>query len=341
MQVVQKPPTKKNVANKTQNKDTTITQNDSDEHVVMLEWLSDRNQWFSIKPEDALNEQETRLIDAYNSAVIWASILTDFDLQNRFEFENENVVNAVKAIDISIIKDKEIKQKLSDYKKEMIYFMSVNPDDVDQNKHNPWKSAEDLYRYISKKYYITTFGKIESDSYWKEYDACASVPEWDELKKKRGDAKLYEKMESKCTTAKDIDARCVYAIELAHAYFPKRKSEVIDPPTQIFESIMNEKKYSLYLNELWQKWRVLYQKSKGASRDSEIPNSYYNKFRNICATTIFMYIRNHPNDIKAINEFLVIACKDNILREGEFEYGNQALLEEAYLFPEILHKKQD
>ena len=327
--------------NNSPNKDSTAINNDSLEHPIMLETLSDLNQWFNIKPEDAQSEQESRLIDLYNSAVIWASILTDFDLQNRFEFENENVLNAVKTIDVSIVKDQEIREKLSAYKKEMIYLMSVNPNDVDQDKHNPWKAADDLYRYISKKFYVTSFGKIDRDKYWKEYDICSSVPEWDKLKKKRGKANLYEKMESKCKAAKDIDARCVYAIELAHAYFPKRKSEVIDPPTQILESIMNEKKYSLYLDELWQKWRVLYQENKGASRDSEIPNSYYNKFRNICATTIFLHIRKHPKDIKAINQFLVIACKDNILREGEFEYGNQGLLEKARLFPELLNDSKD
>ena len=42
------------------------------------------------------------------------------------------------------------------------YLMSVNPNDVNQDKHNPWKAAEDLYRYISKKFYVTSFGKIDS-----------------------------------------------------------------------------------------------------------------------------------------------------------------------------------
>ena len=102
-----------------------------------------------------------------------------------------------------------------------------------------------------------------------------------------------------------------------------------------YEAIMNEKKYSLYLNELWQKWRVLYQSSKGASKDSEIPNWIYNDYRNVCCSTILSYIEGHPNDIKAINEFLVMACKENILRYGEFEYGNQYAVEKYYLFPEI------
>jgi hypothetical protein len=48
--------------------------------------------------------------------------------------------------------------------------------------------------------------------------------------------------------------------------------EYQNPAIPFMETLMKEKKYSLYLNELWQKWRVLYQDSKGASKDSEIPN---------------------------------------------------------------------
>ena len=60
----------------------------------------------------------------------------------------------------------------------------------------------------------------------------------------------------------------------------------------------------------------------------------YNDYRNICCSTVLVYIEKHPQDIKAINEFLVMACKNNILREGEFDYGNQNAIEKYYLFPE-------
>jgi hypothetical protein len=153
----------------------------------------------------------------------------------------------------------------------------------------------------------------------------------DELKKKYGNAK-------------DFDARCIYAIELGHAYEADMESwdenDYRNPAITIMEALMKEKKYSLYLNELWQKWRVLYQTSKGASKDSEIPNNIYNDFRNICACTILSYIEKHPDDIKAINEFLVMACKENILREGEFSYGNQNAVEKYYLFPEIYQEDE-
>jgi hypothetical protein len=52
------------------------------------------------------------------------------------------------------------------------------------------------------------------------------------------------------------------------------------------------------------------------------------------------YIEEHPEDIKAINEYLVMACKNNILREGEFDYGNQYVVEKYYLFPEYYAKNK-
>ncbi len=75
-----------------------------------------------------------------------------------------------------------------------------------------------------------------------------------------------------------------------------------------------------------------------ASRDSEIPNLLYNDYRNICVCTILSYIEEHPHDIMAINECLVMSCKENILREGVFDYGNQAIVEKYYLFPEKYDK---
>ena len=36
-----------------------------------------------------------------------------------------------------------------------------------------------------------------------------------------------------------------------------------------------------------------------------------------------------------------MACKENILREGEFSYGNQNAIEKYYLFPEIYQEDKD
>ena len=325
--------------------DNRVTNNTDSGYAIEIGTISDMDMWLRIPLTELKTGQSKRLADAYNAAVVMNSLITDFDLQMRLNFEYNNTIEAIKQMDISKVKDQETLSKLKDYKKEMLYLLSVNPDSVNQEIHNPWKAKDDLYVYLSKKYHIHTFGTLNEDKYWDEYNNCPSVPEWAELREKRGNDKMIEVLKKKYNNAKDFDARCIYAIELGHAYEADIDSwdedDYQNPAVPIMESLMKERKYSLYLNELWQKWRVLYQNSKGASKDSEIPNDIYNDFRNICACTILSYIEGHPNNIYAINEFLVIACKENILREGEFSYGNQNAIEKYYLFHEIYEKDKE
>lgn len=333
---------KQSTQNENGNEVSKNTESGSD---IEIGTISDMDMWLRMPPTDLKTEQSKRLADAYNAAVVMNSLITDFDLQMRLDFEYDNTVEAIKQMDISKVIDQETLSKLKEYKKEMLYLLSVNPDSVNQEIHNPWKAKDDLYAYLSKKYHVHTFGSMNEDKYWDEYNNCPSVPEWAELREKRGNDKMVDVLKKKYKNATDFDARCIYAIELGHAYEADMDSwgeeDYQNPAIPIMESLMKERKYSLYLNELWQKWRVLYQNSKGASKDSEIPNNIYNDFRNICACTILSYIEGHPNDIYAINEFLVMACKENILREGEFSYGNQNAIEKYYLFHEIYEKDKD
>ena len=304
---------------------------------IDLRTISDMDLWLKTDPSSLHSSQSKRLVDAYNASVVMNSLITDLDLQMCMGFEDDNVIEAIKSMDLSIVNDREVLSKLKAYKKEMLYLLSADPDGVDQDKHNPWKAKYDLYAYLFDKFNVCTFGRIDEKQYWKEYYHCAKVPEWEALREKRGDGSLIKDLRKKYSAAKDFDARCIYAIELAHAYegdCDSWKNEDKNPAVPIMESLMKEGCYSLYLNELWLKWRVLYQDSEGASKDSEIPNWIYNDYRNTCCCTILTYIGSHPDDVRAVNEFLVMAFKENILREGEYGYGNQAALEKLYLFPE-------
>lgn len=293
---------------------------------------------FYLRKDTSSNNSKllNRLIDCYNASVIMNSLLTDFDLQMRFDFKYEDVVKAVENMDIEQVNDAETLSKLKDYKKEMLYLLTADVDTVDQDVHNPWKSKYELFSYIAEKYNVEAFGEIDEDSYFDVYNNCPTVPEWGELKEKRGRDNMVAELKDKYNNATDFDARCIYAIELAHAYEKDMDAWGEDvyrnPATQIMESLMKENKYSIYLKEMWEKWRVLYQSSEGASKDSEIPNQIYNEYRKLCIKTILSHIKAHPNDIFAINEFLVISSKHNILREGSFPYGNQYAVDKYYLF---------
>ena len=185
---------------------------------IEIRTISDMDMWLRMPLTDLKTEQSKRLADAYNAAVIMNSLITDFDLQMRLDFEYDNTVEAIKQMDITKVKDQETLSKLKEYKKEMLYLLSVNPDSVNQEIHNPWKAKDELYAYLSKKYHVHTFGNLDEDKYWDEYNNCLTVPEWAELRKKRGNDKMVEVLKKKYNNAKDYDARCIYAIELSHAY---------------------------------------------------------------------------------------------------------------------------
>lgn len=311
---------------------------DTTNYTIELCPISGIDFWIDSSDMTVQSDLIMRLIDAYNSSVVMNSIITDFDLVMRFESEYENAIAGIEDMDITRVKDPEIFSKLEAYRKEMIYLLSADSDTINQEIHSPWIEKYNLYAYLEKKYHVSTFGNIDEDMYHDTFNNCPSVPEWPELIQRRGQKKMITELKGNYDNAKDFDARCIYAIELAHAYEADKDSwsedDYRNPAIPIMESLMKEQKYSIYLNELWLKWRTLYQDSEGASKDSEIPNHLYNEYRKTCICSTLTYIKEHPNDILAINNYLVMAFEENILREGVYSYGNQYMLDKYKLFRE-------
>ncbi len=299
--------------------------------------VSDMDLWLQTTPSELKTAALQRLVDAYNSAVVMNSLITDFDLQICQDFMHDAAVKAIKDINLTVVKDPETLSKLQAYRKEMLYLLSVNPDSVDQEVHNPFKAKDDLAAYLSKKYNIKTFGRFDEKKVTADFYNCPGVPEWGKLIEQRGKKNLSQELNAKYKKAKDFDARCIYSIELAHAYEADEETWLdtgLNPAVPIMESLMKTGKYSPYLFTLWKTWRVLNQNSRGFSIDADIRNDIYNNYRKICARSIFSYIELHPEDLMAVNEFLLFAYEKNVLRLGEYNYGNQNAVDDYDLFPE-------
>lgn len=309
---------------------------DTTNYTIEISPISGIDLWIDSSDMRVQSNLIMRLIDAYNSSVVMNSIMTDFDLVMRFEFVYENAIVGIMDMDITHVKDPETSSRLEAYKKEMLYLLSANSDTINQEIHSPWIEKFNLYAYLEKKYNVSTFGHIDEDMYLNTYYNCQSVPEWPELIEKRGKKNMITKLKRKYDKANDFDARCIYAIELAHAYEADLDFGYRNPAIPIMESLMKEQKYSIYLYELWLKWRTLYQDSEGQgpSKDAEIPNHLYNEFRKICISSTLAYIEEHPDDILAINNYLLMSFTENILREGDYSYGNQNVLHKYKLFRE-------
>lgn len=183
-------------------------------------------------------------------------------------------------------------------------------------------------------YYIDNFGTMSEEDYNHAIDCSRYVPNYEALAQKRmqDDSVHQAALIQLLQTETDINRRCIYALEYAHSssdgpYFTESTPYLVD--------VMLAGEYSPYLRDVWRTWRVVMGSMMGMSRDSHIPNWKYNIMRRQCAMTILEHIHNHPDDIIAINEFLVLAYTVNIHRYGEFMFGNQCFIEQIIMFPDF------
>ena len=98
--------------------------------------------------------------------------------------------------------------------------------------------------------------------------------------------------------------------------------------------LMQTGSYSPILNHVWITWRAMCQTLHfGNSRDSYIPNHYYNKYRQLCYRSCLPWIQSHPEDVYAMNCAAAIAGRSNMNRYGYNYFGNEAMIEEAMMLP--------
>lgn len=157
------------------------------------------------------------------------------------------------------------------------------------------------------------------------YDKSAFVPD---IKRFR-DARAYfdsasvqikdpvGEIEARMKAPMDFDTKCVYAIELSHV----QPVDCVDTLGALIESRI----YSRYLLEVWENWRAEAQFGLfGCSNDSEIPNAYYLKIRNICANTMIRHIQKHPEDNDAyLRLFRLLYCEP--IHRGGGLFGNEVV----------------
>ena len=303
----------------------------TEEGEIAIYTLSDSIVWMC---EDGLNVEDPRiqkLVDIYNTSVAVNDIFSDFDLYCRLDFLEEDVANAIKSVDFSVIRNEQYKDSLEAYRKKMLFLIGKDPSQLDMDVDNSYIYREEMTELIGAEM-LPFYEGIDYEYFDSVYFNNEKIVGLREYYEKRGDAGLVAELREKLEGAKSFDAQCAYAVELAHAYDANQELARIVP---IFESLMNAGKYSIYLFDLWRTWRCIEQPIVGGhSKDSYIPNDKYNEMRRKCAYSTLVYLQNHPEDKIAANQYLVQSASRNIEREGYYNFGNQIAMEEMDLFPE-------
>lgn len=293
--------------------------------------LSDITEWMCEDGLDVENPNIQKLVDIYNLSVAVNNIFSDFDLYNREDFYEEDVVNAIQAVDFNVIKNWQYRDSLENYRKKILFLIGKDPSQFDMDVDNPYIYREAMTDLIGSEM-LPFYEGIDYEYFDSVYFNNEKVVGLREYYQKRGDADLVGELREKLEGANDFDAQCAYAIELAHAYDANQEAVRIIP---FFESLMNSGKYSIYLFDVWRTWRCISQPiAGGLSKDSFIPNDKFNEMRRKCAYSTLIYLQNHPEDKIAANQYLVQSACRNIEREGYYNYGNQIAMEEMELFPE-------
>jgi hypothetical protein len=211
-----------------------------------------------------------------------------------------------------------------------------------KNFENYRKEKEKYMNYLATTYSTSHFVNLTEEKYWKTVDKnnyikSADYTTYKSLKTTdfKASLMLLEKI-SKQTI--DFQEYSIYQIELADQYEKKSDSledNASDIAIEKYKTILEQKKYSIYLFEAWLKWRTVTQQHTGLSKSSDIPNDEYNKIREQVALTILDYITKNEKDEMAINEFTLMATHDIVRRFGDYPYGNQNTVEYHQIFDEI------
>ena len=132
-------------------------------------------------------------------------------------------------------------------------------------------------------------------------------------------------------SCKSFDDQC----SLWYNWADCTKSEAEDEwIVAVGDRLMRSGSYCILLGDMWMAWRALCQCSHfGLSRDSAIPNHFYNEFRKMCYTACLRRISEQPDDVLAIHNAYSIAFTINLIRCGSFIMGNEALIECAKALP--------
>ena len=173
---------------------------------------------------------------------------------------------------------------------------------------NRVEESGELFRPIAKAFYgdvnIVTQEEIQNiqENFWEMYDKKKYVPDIDLLQANRpdylsntADTVAVKKIRERRLHASSIDEYAIYAIE-ENIYARFNDITTLDALGGIIEA----REYTPFLAEVYFNWRPTVQDNYfGLSKDSVIPNSYYDAVRTVCIETFARHIADNPDDLLA------------------------------------------
>lgn len=271
--------------------------------------------------------------DFYNSCALDWNIRSNYEVWYRGHTmdllcDDEDVKKSIESISVNIIKDKDVQKVAQSCKDSLLYMMNTEPCDwtydailnplSDIISSKAYQFYEDEETFAASLYnVVNTAEGMVMDKLQNYLDANEN----DQL----------QIMLDELSTCYNFDEQCSLWRNWANC----EKSYTDDVwIIEVGRALMESGNYSPILNHIWITWRAITQSEYfGDSRDSSIPNQYYNEYRKMCYITCLKHIECHPDDIYAMNCAASLGGFTNMNRFGQNEFGNNAMIECIMMMP--------
>ena len=273
--------------------------------------------------------------DFYNSCALSWNVWSNHEVWYRghtadlLRYDDE-VKRSIEAVSVNIIKDKEVRKAAQDYKDSLLKLMKTEPDDWGEDV-NPMElliSFGDVVESKAYKFYD------DEDTFVESLDSVMDIAEGMVLDKFQhyldaSEDDQIQVMLGELATCRNFDEQCSLWRNWANC----DKSSIDDEwIAAVGSALMESGNYSPILHRIWITWRAISQGLYfGSSRDSSIPNQYYNEYRKMCYVSCLKRIERHPDDIYAMNCAAAIGGRTNMNRFGQNYFGNEAMIERAMM----------
>lgn len=276
--------------------------------------------------------------DFYNSNVFAWNVWSNYEIWYRGHTadllcNDADVKESTMSLSAEVIQNEELRQAAQNYKDSILMLMNLPPKRWQDNVGvtDFLFSFTDAIENARYKFYE------DKDSFACSWDSVINIAEGLARDKFQHylDASEDEQLEviltelSNCST---FDEQSALWRKWSNCARSVMEDEWI---VAVGSAMMQGHHYSPLLTHIWITWRALCQETfYGMSRDSSIPNDYYNKYRRICYQACLKRIEHHPDDIYAMYCATCIGGQVNLNRFGQNYYGNEAMVEAAMMLPE-------
>ena len=250
-------------------------------------------------------------------------------------FTPEEVLDAIQGINIDVLRDPGDRMCIEDARDSVLDYLETYPGYYRQEDTVPLIYLANVMERFDRYSYFYYEGDMEPieailDSTMNKVHTGQWVQERFERYLMASEDEHLEVMLKELAECKDFDEQC----DLWCLWSDCRQS--LDEDLWVIAvgtRLMDSEQYSPLAIMIWLRWRVLFQEAFcGMSRDSAIPNDYYNEYRKKCFVAAIQHFERHEEDIFSMFLAEYMLSRSNLNRLGGW-LGNNAMYEGPDLMP--------